>query len=75
MVNAWRIINNLSCGIEVNIESTCYRNFTQIAKIEPVRRLSINITKFTFGTNLFIRQHVRICDYQTPINLNKKIRC
>jgi hypothetical protein len=75
MGNAWWIINNLDCGIEVNIEGACYSNFTQIAKIKPVRGLSINITEFTFGTNLLIRQHVKICDYQTPINLNKKIRC
>ncbi len=70
MGNAWWIINNLSCGIEMNIESICYNNFTQIAKIEPFKRLSINVTKFTFGTNLFIKQHVSICDFQTPINLN-----
>jgi hypothetical protein len=72
MGNAWWIINNLNCGIEVNIESACYINFTQIAKIEHVKGLSINIIKFAFGTNFLIGKRVRICDCQTPINLKFK---
>jgi hypothetical protein len=71
MGNAWWIINNFNCGIDANIKSACCNNFTQIAKIQPVRRLLINITKFTFGANLFIGHSKRICDRQTPINLIK----
>jgi hypothetical protein len=33
MGNAWWTINILNCGIGVNIKSTCYNNFTQIAEI------------------------------------------
>jgi hypothetical protein len=72
MGNARWIINNLNCGIEVNIESTCYNNFTQIAKLELVNGLSINITEFAFGSNLLIRQRVRICNFQRTISLNFK---
>ncbi len=64
MGNAWWTINNLNCGIDVNIKSTCYINFTQIAEIQPVKGLSVNITEFAFGANLFIRQNRRICDRQ-----------
>jgi hypothetical protein len=73
MGNAWWTVNNLNCGIDVNIKNACCSNFTQIAKLQHIRRLSVNITKFAFGTNSFIRQNKRICDCQTPINLiNKK---
>ncbi len=33
MRNAWWTINNLNCGIDVNIKSTCCSNFIQIIKI------------------------------------------
>jgi hypothetical protein len=33
MRNAWWTINNLSCGIDVNIKSTCCNNFIQIVEI------------------------------------------
>jgi hypothetical protein len=49
MGNAWWTINNFNCGIDVNTKSACCNNFTQIAEIQPVRRLSINITKCAFG--------------------------
>jgi hypothetical protein len=62
MGNAWWTINNFNCGIDVNIKSACCNNFTQIVKIQPVRGLLVNITKFAFGTNPFIRQSERICD-------------
>jgi hypothetical protein len=54
MGNAWWTINNLNCGNDVNIKSACCSNFTQIAKIQLVRRLSININKFAFGANSLI---------------------
>jgi hypothetical protein len=54
MGNVWWTINNFNCGIDVNIKSTCYNNFTQIAKIQHVKRPSVNITEFAFGANLFI---------------------
>jgi hypothetical protein len=72
MGNAWWTINNLNCGINVNIKIACCSNFTQIAKIQPIRRLLVNITKFAFGANSFLGQSKRICDCQTPINLIKK---
>jgi hypothetical protein len=75
MGNTWWTVNNLNCGINVNIENTCCSNFTQIVEIQPIKRLSKNITKFTFGTNLFIKQHKRIYDHKTPINLIKRIKC
>ncbi len=52
--NAWWIINNVNCGIDVKIKSTCCNNFKQIAKIQLVRGLLVNITEFAFGTNSFI---------------------
>ncbi len=54
MGNAWWTINNFNCVIDVNIKSTCCKNFTQITEIQHVRGLSVNITEFAFGTNLFI---------------------
>ncbi len=33
MRNAWWTINNLNCGIDVNIKSTCCSNFIQIVEI------------------------------------------
>jgi hypothetical protein len=54
MGNAWWTINNLNCGIDVNIKIECYNNFTQIAKIQLVRGLLVNIIKFAFGANSFI---------------------
>jgi hypothetical protein len=54
MGNAWWTINNLNCGIDVNIKSACCGNFTQIAEIQLVRGLSVNITEFAFGANSFI---------------------
>ncbi len=53
--NAWWIINNLNCGIDVNIKSTSCSNFTQIAEIQLFRWMLANITKFAFGANSFIR--------------------
>ncbi len=70
--NAWWTISNLNCGIDVNIKNVCYNNFIQIAKIQPVRRLLVNITEFEFKANSFIGQSGRICDHQTPIDLIKK---
>jgi hypothetical protein len=55
MGNAWWTINKLNCGIYVNIKSACCNNFTQIVEIQLVRGLSVNITKFAFRANLFIR--------------------
>ncbi len=52
--NAWWFINNLNCGIDVNIKSACCSNFTQIAEIQLVRGMLVNITKFAFGANSFI---------------------
>jgi hypothetical protein len=75
MGNAWWTTNNLNCGIDVNIKSTCYNNFKQIVEIQLVRGLLVNITEFAFGANSFIRQSGRICYQQTPINLIKKFRC
>jgi hypothetical protein len=72
MGNAWWTINNLNCGINVNIKIACCSNFTQIAKIQPVKGLSVNIIEFAFGANSFIGQSGGIYDYQTPINLIKK---
>jgi hypothetical protein len=74
MGNAWSTINNFNCGVDVNIKSACYNNFTQIANLQLVKGLSVNITKFAFGLNLFIGQNGKICDHQTPINLINKIR-
>jgi hypothetical protein len=73
MGNAWWTINNLNCGIDVNIKSICYSNFTQIVEIQLVRRLSINIIEFAFGANSFIGQIRRIYDRQTLVNLIKKL--
>jgi hypothetical protein len=56
----------------VNIKNVCYNNFIQIAKIQPVRRLLVNITEFEFKANSFIGQSGRIYDHQTPIDLIKK---
>jgi hypothetical protein len=53
MGNAWWMINNFNCGIDVNIKNACWSNFTQIVEIQFVKRRLINITKFTFGENLF----------------------
>jgi hypothetical protein len=75
MENAWWTINNFNCGIDVNIKSACCSNFTQIAEIQPIRGLLVNITKFAFKANSFIGQSRRIYDRQTPINLIKKIEC
>jgi hypothetical protein len=74
MGNAWWTINNFNCHIDVNTKSACCSNFTQIAEIQPIRRLSINIIKFAFGANSLIGQSGRICDHQTPINLIKNIQ-
>jgi hypothetical protein len=74
MGNAWWTINNFNYRIDVNIKSACCNNFTQIAKIQPIRRLLINIIEFASGTNSFIGQSGRICDHQTPINLIKNIQ-
>jgi len=30
MGNAWWTMNNLNCGIDVNIKTACSNNFTQI---------------------------------------------
>jgi hypothetical protein len=60
--NAWWTINNLHCGIDVNIKSTCCNNFTQIIEIQLVRWLLVNIIEFAFGENLFIGQSERFCD-------------
>jgi hypothetical protein len=38
----------------VNIKSACCSNFTQIAEIQLVRGMLVNITKFAFGANSFI---------------------
>jgi hypothetical protein len=77
MGNAWWTINNLNCGIVVNIDvntkNTRCSNFTQIVKIQPAKGLSVSITKFTFGANLLITQHRKIYDHQAPINLKKKL--
>ncbi len=43
MGNSWWTINNINCRIDVNIKSACCNNFTQIAKIQPIRRLLVNI--------------------------------
>jgi hypothetical protein len=75
MRNAWWNINKLICGIDVNIKSAHCNNFTKIAQIQHIKRMLINITKFSFGTNLFIGEIGRICDCQTPINLILKNRC
>jgi hypothetical protein len=72
MGNAWWTINNLNCGTNVNIKITCCNNFTQIAKIQPIKGVLVNITKFAFGANSFLGESKRICDRQTPINLIKK---
>jgi hypothetical protein len=72
MGNAWWTINNLNCGIDVTIKRTFYNNFTQIAEIQLVRGLLVNIIEFIFGANLFIGKSGRICNYQTPTNLIKK---
>jgi len=73
MGNAWWTINNINFHIDLNIKSACCNNFTQIAKIQLIRRLLINIIKFAFGANSFIGQSGMICDHQTPINLIKNI--
>jgi hypothetical protein len=72
MRNAWWTINKLICGIDVNIKSARCSNFTKIGEIQHIKRMSINITEFAFGTNSFIGENKRICDCQTPINLIKK---
>jgi hypothetical protein len=72
MGNAWWTINNINCCIDVNIKIACCNDFTKIAKIQPIKRLLVNIIEVAFGANLFIRQSGRICDHQTPINLIKK---
>jgi hypothetical protein len=43
MANAWWTINNFNCGIDVNIKNMCCNNYTQIAKIQPIKRFLINI--------------------------------
>jgi hypothetical protein len=75
MGNAWWTINNFNCGIDVYIKSACCSNFTQIAKIQLVRGLLININKFAFGAKSLKGQSGRICDRKTPVNIIKKITC
>jgi len=72
MGDAWWTINNLNCGINVNIKITCCNNFTQIAKIQPIRRVLVNITEFAFGAKLISMGEQKDLCRQTPINLIKK---